>query len=148
MTRKEGRSPPGTVPRRRSALAGRLLRGLLGGLLGRRLGGVQDGRPGRREPGDGHPEGRAADVVQPDEVAELDRGRLAAVLAADAQLDPGPRLPALLDGHTHELADAVAVEDLERVLGVDLLLDVRAEEAGGVVAADAERRLGQVVGAE
>ena len=40
---------------------------------------------------------RAAHVVEPDPVAELDRGGLAAVLAADAELDLRLRLPPALD---------------------------------------------------
>ena len=39
------------------------------------------------KPGDRHPEGRAGHVVQADPVAELDAGRLAAMFAADAELD-------------------------------------------------------------
>src|SRR4030065_322459 len=45
-------------------------------------------------------------------------------------------------------ADGLPVDDLERVLGVDLPLDVGDEEARGVVPADAEGHLGQVVRAE
>ena len=44
-----------------------------------------------------HPIGRGADVVQADLVEEMDRRRIAAVLAADADLQIGPRLPAELD---------------------------------------------------
>ena len=40
-----------------------------------------------RQPRNRHPERRATDVGQPDIVAELHGGRVAAVLAADAQLD-------------------------------------------------------------
>jgi Tol biopolymer transport system component len=42
---------------------------------------------GRGEAGDGHAEGRAADVVEADLVAEVHRRRVAAVLAADAELE-------------------------------------------------------------
>ena len=40
----------------------------------------------RREPSDGHPVGRAGDVVEPEVVAEAHRRGIAAVLAADADL--------------------------------------------------------------
>ena len=50
----------------------------------------------RRQAGDRHAERAAADVIQPDLVAELDRVRVAAVLAADADLQVRPRRPALL----------------------------------------------------
>ena len=48
----------------------------------------------------------------------------------------------------HELADAGLVERGERVLLEDLVLDVGHEEVAHVVAADAERGLGEVVRAE
>jgi hypothetical protein len=38
------------------------------------------------EAGDRHPVGRARDVIEPDFAAEADRGGVAAVLAADAEL--------------------------------------------------------------
>ena len=55
--------------------------------LDRRLGGGQ--------PGDRHAVGRAAHVVQPGLEAELDRGRVAALLAADADLQVAARRAAL-----------------------------------------------------
>src|SRR5688572_2566710 len=76
------------------------------------------------QPRDRHPERGAADVVEPDLVTELDRARLAAVLAADADLEVRPGLPSLGDGHLHQPADALAVERLERVDRQDLHLDV------------------------
>ena len=51
----------------------------------------------RREPRDRHAVRRAAHVVEADLVEEVDRRRVAAVLAADAELEVGPRLAALLD---------------------------------------------------
>ena len=60
----------------------------------------------------------------------------------------GLRGPALVDGHLHQPGDRV-VERLERVDRQDAVLDVLEQEAAlGVVAAVAERHLGQVVGAE
>src|ERR1700720_3980292 len=65
---------------RRSGLAGRPF-------AGRRL------RGGK--PGDRHPERRARDIVEPDLVTEGDRARVAAMLAADADLEvAGGRPPA------------------------------------------------------
>jgi len=61
-------------------------------------------------------------------VAEGDRARLAAVLAADPQLDPGLRAPPPLDRDPHQLADALDVEHLERVLLEDPLLEVVGQE--------------------
>ena len=50
------------------------------------------------EPGDRHPERRAGHVVEPDAVEEVDRLGVAAVLAADAELEVGLGRAALLDG--------------------------------------------------
>src|SRR5262249_5783706 len=51
--------------------------------------GRSERRLGRRQPRHRHAEGRAADVVQPDLVAEGDAVRVAAVLATDADLQLG-----------------------------------------------------------
>ena len=55
---------------------------------------------------------------------------------------------ALLDADLDQLADAVDVDRLERIDRQDLFLQVRRHEALDVVAAEAERHLRQVVGAE
>ncbi len=80
---------------------------------------------------------------------EVHRVRVAAVLAADAELEVGPGGPAGLGGRPHQRADAVAVDGLEGADAEDALLQVRGEEAGlHVVAGEAPHRLGEVVGAE
>ena len=61
-------------------------------------------------------------------MAERDRARLAAVLAADAELDPRLRASSALDCDAHQLADALDVEHLERVPLEDPLLEVEGEE--------------------
>src|SRR5689334_3747614 len=66
----------------------------------------------RGEAGDRHAERGAAHVVETDAVAEHDRGRVAAVLAADADLEAGPRLAAAGDTLLHQPADAVLVDRL------------------------------------
>src|SRR5205085_7882214 len=68
----------------------------------------------------------AADVGEAELVAELDRGGIAAVLAADAQLDVRPGGVGPLDGDPHQLANAVAIEGLEWVFRQDAVL--RSEE--------------------
>src|SRR4029077_16219373 len=73
--------------------------GLDPGLLQRRL--------GRREARERHAVRRAADVVEPQAVAEGDRVRLAAVLAADAELQVLLGAAAALDRDPHQVADAV-----------------------------------------
>ena len=64
----------------------------------------------RRQSRNRHPEGAARDVVEPDGVKEGDRRRVAAVLAADADLEVGPCGAAALDGDLDQLADAALVE--------------------------------------
>src|SRR6185503_15511995 len=111
-------------------------------------------RPGDRrlcsgESSDRHAVRRRRHVGEADLMAERDRRRIAAVLTADPDLEPRPRLASALDGDAHHRADAVAVEDLERVRGNDLLLDVLGEEALlRVVARDAKDRLRQVIRSE
>src|SRR5690606_32233280 len=99
----------------------------------------------RGQPGDGHPEGRAADVVHAHPVAELHRRRIAAVLAADADLEVGPGLAAALHADLHQLAYAVLVQALEGILLQDALVQVGREEVAGVVPAVAEGKLREVV---
>src|SRR3954463_8730868 len=74
----------------------RLLRLLPGGLAG-------EARPRRGQPGDRHPVGGAGDVVEAHPLEEVDRLRIAAVLAADAQMEVRPRLAAALAGQADEL---------------------------------------------
>src|SRR3954454_22607458 len=80
----------------------------------RRLLGREGGLRGR-EPRDRHAEGRAGDVVEPDPVEQVDRGGVAAVLSADAELELGPRGAAALAADRDELADALLVDRLEGV---------------------------------
>src|SRR4051794_11797240 len=81
-------------------------------------------------------------------MAESDRGRVAAVLAADAYLESLAGLAASLDADAHHLANAFAIDRHERIDLEDAARRIDAEEACGIVAADAERRLREVVGAE
>src|SRR3954469_18931705 len=112
--------------------------GLDPGLLQRRL--------SRRPPRQRHAIGRAADVVEPEAVAERDRVGLAAVLAADAQLQVVLDAAAALDRDAHQVADTILVERLERVALEHAVLEVaRQELALRVVAREAERGLGEVV---
>src|SRR5699024_3939160 len=80
--------------------------------------------------GDGHTEGRAADVVQADVVAELDRRGVAAVLAADAQTQVGTGGAAVGGSHLDQAADADLIQVLERIALVDLAVVVGAQELG------------------
>src|SRR5262245_66214627 len=88
---------------------------------------------GRREAGDGDAERRAGDIVERELVAERDRGRVAAVLAADADLQLGARLAAALDADAHQFAHALAIDGDEGIAGENAARDVGAEKARGVV---------------
>src|SRR5438270_9878435 len=82
-------------------------------------------------------------------MAKVNRRRVAAVLAADADLEITPRLAAFLDRDLHQAPDSDGIQRLEWVHRQDLLLDVLQQElAFGIVAREAERGLRQVVGAE
>src|SRR4029077_10540776 len=88
------------------------------------------------------------DVIQPNLVAERDGGGIAAMLAANADLEIGPRLAAARNRDLDEFPDAVAIDRNKRIDLQNSLGDVGAKESGGVVAADAIGRLRQIVGAE
>src|ERR1700720_2480264 len=64
---------------------------------------------------DRHAKRRTRYVVEPDLVAERDRGRVAAVFAANAEPEIFPHLPAARGGDAEEFADALAVDRHERV---------------------------------
>src|SRR4051794_13363855 len=93
------------------------------------------------EAGDRDAVGRAGDVVEADRMAEGDGGGIAAVLAADADLERGARHTTACDADLDELADAFLVERDEGIDRQDALGHVGAEEACGIVTADAVRRL-------
>src|SRR5436305_15253870 len=63
----------------------------------------------RRKPRDRQAVRRAGHIVEADLVTELDRRRVAAVLAADAELQLGLDAAALRDGDLHQAAHPLAV---------------------------------------
>src|SRR5688500_11101351 len=75
----------------------------------------------RGHPRDGHAVRRAAHVVEPRHVEEVDRVRVPAVLAADAELQVGLVLASDPRREAHEPADAGLVDRLERAAVDDLL---------------------------
>src|SRR5512137_2952704 len=95
---------------------------------------LADCRLGRCQPGDRHAERRTTDVIHADLVAESHAGRLAALLAADADFELLIGLSATLDADLDQLADADLVDGLERIAGQDLLANVIRQEAADVVA--------------
>src|SRR5439155_17800134 len=102
-------------------------------------------RPARLQPAHRYPERRAGHVVQPGVVEEVHRVRVAAVLAADTDLQLRPGRAALLDGDAHQPADALGVQRLERGYAEDAQFQVPGEErALHVVAGEAPTQLGQI----
>ena len=81
-------------------------------------------------------------------MAEFHRGRITAMLAADADVQLRIDRTSQLDGKIHQLADAVLVQAGERIALEDLGVIVRGKELARVVAAEAEGHLCEVVGAE
>jgi O-acetylserine/cysteine efflux transporter len=79
----------GQRPNGAETLGGLVL--IAGVLVALRPAGSAARRAARLEPGDGHPERRAGDVVESHLVEEVDRRRVAAVLPADAEVEVRPR---------------------------------------------------------
>src|SRR5262245_14189803 len=99
----------------------------------------------RREASDRGAERGGANVVETNLVAEGDRLGIAAVLAADADLEIRASLATALDGNPHHRADALAVKHLEWVVRQNAVLDVVAEKLGlGIIPREAIDRLSQV----
>src|SRR5271154_3297034 len=81
-------------------------------------------------------------------MAQLHAGGIAAMLAADADLQTLVRLAPALNSDSHQLADADWVQLRERILLINAGADVVRQKLPRVVARDAVRHLRQVVGPE
>ena len=81
-------------------------------------------------------------------MAELNRCRIAAVLAADTDVELGVNRLAELDSHLHELANANLVELCKRIVLEDLGVIVSVEELTSIVSGEAECHLSKVVSTE
>src|ERR1700694_3899530 len=68
------------------------------------------------EPGYRHPIGRAGYVIETDRLAKADRRRIAAMLAADPELQSRAGSSSALDGEADQLADPGNIERHERVV--------------------------------
>src|SRR5205823_4097178 len=84
-------------------------------------------------------------VIEPDLMAKRNRRRIAAVLAANAELQPGPGCTPALGGDAHQFADALHIQRNERVVFEYPEPLVSPDKARGVVPRKAEDRLGQIV---
>ena len=78
--------------------------------------------------GDRNTERRAGHIVQTHVVAELDGGRVAAVLTADAQAQIRAGLAAVLGSHLNQRAYAILIQVSKRIALIDLIVVVVAQE--------------------
>ena len=81
-------------------------------------------------------------------MAELDGGRIAAVLAADTAAHARTGRSSQFNSHLHQLANADGIQTREGIGLVDLVRIVCRKELAGIVTGEAERHLRKVVGAE
>src|SRR5262249_34680968 len=109
---------------------------------------IRRGRLRRSQARREHTERRAGDVRQPDLVAVHHRLRIAAVLAADSQLDVGPGLASPLYTHLHQLAHAFLVNGGKWIVLEHAFFDVGRQEGADIVARESVHGLSKVVGAE
>ena len=79
-------------------------------------------------------------------MAELDAGRFATVLTADPDLQLWPRRSPLFHCNLHQRANPISVNGLKRVPGIDIELYVWYKKPAGIIPANSQRRLGEVVG--
>ncbi len=70
------------------------------------------------------------------------------MFAAQAELEVRARRAAAFDGEADEFAHPLLIQRDEGVLSQDAARLVVAEEGGSVIARDAERGLGEIIGAE
>jgi len=112
------------------------------------LHGAEEGGLGGGERRHRDPERRAGNVVEADLVAEPDRHRVAAVLAADATFRSGRVLQAELLTAMSISLTTTGSSDWKGLYGRILSSTYLANPRLRVVAAVAERHLGQVVGAK
>lgn len=89
---------------------------------------IQNNCMRRSQPSDRHAERRAGDIGEADIVAKITVERIAAMFAADTQLDVRAGLLAQLYSHLHQLADAFLIQLLERVGLINLVVVVCIQE--------------------
>src|ERR1700704_1529878 len=102
----------------------------------------------RGKPCHRNPEWRTGNVIESGLMTKTYGIWIAAMLAADAELNLRPRLAPALDGDFHKLAHAISVDADEGIAVDQSTREIFAQEASRIVAGHAKRRLRQIVGAE
>ena len=92
-----------------------------------------DRRLGRGQPRDWHAEGRAGNVIQPRVVTELDRSRVSAMFAANAELEFFARGTAARGSDANEFAHAFHIDRNKRIAGDQAFGKIVAEKGAGIV---------------
>src|ERR1700722_7889995 len=109
---------------------------------------VAGARLGSSKAGSQNAEWRAGDIVHAHLVAELNRGRIAAVFAANSNLEATTLLPSPFDSDLNQFSHSFTIDHRERILFENALLEIGWQYLVHVVAREAEGGLGEVVGAE
>src|SRR2546428_3738858 len=97
---------------------------------------------------DRHAIRRAGDVIEIAASEKADRIGIAAMFAADADLQLFVRAASAFGTDAYELADTFLVDGFEWILRQNIFLHIFGQEASSVIARIAERHLREVVGAE
>src|SRR5262245_8602686 len=77
---------------------------------------------------------RTAHVVQSDLVAERDRTWITTVLATDSHFEIGFYAASALSADAHKFADTFTVQNLERIVGQNLTINIAGEKSSRVIA--------------
>ena len=101
-----------------------------------------------RQTGYRQTERRTAHIVEPEMMAEDHRVRIAAMLAANAELDILPRLATFFHSDLHQLADARGINRGKRICLDDAHFCIQRQKCRRVIAAHTQASLRQIVSAK
>src|SRR5438552_8959904 len=100
---------------------------------------------GRGQSRNRNPKRTATDVIQTEPVTELNAGRLAAVFAANPELDVRPSFASQIASDFHQAANALLIDRRERICIHNVELRVGGKKTAGIVPAHSQRRLCEIV---
>ena len=95
-----------------------------------------------------HAKWRTGDVIHAHFVAELDRGRVAAVLSTNSDFKAGSSFAAAFDSDLHQFPDTFLINHREGVLLEDAFREIGRQHFVHVITRKAECSLGEVISAE